>query len=174
MARITSRLRATAYHEAGHAVAAWHQRIRINSLSIAEDDISKGRLSHEYHFTGIRPDLDMSPRAQRRIENMAMVCFAGPHAQRKAFPRSWRNHHGRSDFHQATDLLSYVDPDPETLEIYVKLVDARAQKFVAGPSVWMLIDRLANDLLERRKMTGREVRESIRRGSRLRIQVRPR
>lgn len=160
--RPTKALQSVAYHEAGHAVVAWRFGVRTKRLSIIPDEAagSAGRLQHEPYFTGINPEFDSSPRVQRRLENMAMVCFAGPAAQRRFNPRGWRNYHGEDDFHQAVNLLSYLASSNDQLQAYVNLIEICAHDVVSAQ--WHLIEDLASALLERGELTGRECRNLLR------------
>ena len=161
MARITKAVQSTAYHEAGHAVAAWKKGVRTKKLSIMPDEDSDGRHERYAYFTGIRPEWDNSSGVQRRLENMAFVCCAGPAAQRRFSPKGARSYHGAADREQANDLLSYLTGDDDVLAAHFKLIDLRARKFVALPHIWPLIEDLAVVLLERREMSSKEVRATI-------------
>ena len=161
--RRTKVLEATTYHEAGHAVAAWRVGVRCKLLSTVADETSAGRHVHTPYFSGMNPEYDDSPRVQRRLENMALVCLAGPAAQRRFNPKGFRRAYARDDYHQAVDLLSYIAPDNEVLGAYVGLIEVLARKFVEAPRNWYCIESLADELLQRHEMSGREVRAAIRR-----------
>ncbi len=162
----TKALESTAYHEAGHAFAAWRLGVRTTALSIVPDGDAKGFHAHRTYFRSL--DLvflphayDSSPRAQRRVENMALVCCAGPAAQRHFNPRGFRTYHAEDDWHQAVDLLLRKSENTEIVEAYFKLIELRAQNFVAGRWQWPLIECLAEALLKRQRLTGKEVRRVI-------------
>ena len=157
----TKALESTAYHEAGHAVAAWRYGVRTKRLSIVPEPSFAGQHVRHPYFGGINQEWGSSPRAQRRVENMVLVCCAGPAAQRRFNPKGFRNYHAEGDWYQAINLLSHLTGDDEILSAYFKLIDLRARKFVAQPSVWPLIEGLAETLLEREHLTGMEVRAII-------------
>ncbi len=136
-------LEAAAYHEAGHAVAARRVGVRTKILSIIADETSAGRHIRGPYVSGTNPEYDDSPRMQRRLENMALVCLASPAAQRRFNPKGFRRAHAESDYHQAFDLLSYLTADNELLSAYFNLIDLRARKLVAQSSVWACITNLA-------------------------------
>ena len=161
--KLTKALESTAYHEAGHAVAAWNVHVRAESISIIPDpnNGSLGRHIGRPYFTGMRPDLDNSPRVQRRLEHKALVCLAGPAAQRRFNPRGYRHHHAEDDYRQAIDLLSYIVGDPNELSAYVGLIEIRARNFVRIPRMWAAIRGLASALLDRGEIPGREIRPII-------------
>ncbi len=162
----TKALQSTAYHEAGHAVAAWDVLVRAKSLSIIPDlsDGSLGRHITGPYFTNMRPDLDHSPRVQRRLENKALVCLAGPAAQRRFSPRGYRWVHGEGDYRQAVELLSYISPESKELGAYIGLIDIRARNFVRRDDMWAAIEAVAAALLDRGEIPGREIKPIIQRG----------
>jgi hypothetical protein len=81
----------TAYHEAGHAVAAFFLGLRIGRAGITIVPNKKEGAAGTAH---IPPDLKDNPeyltlpRTYLRIENFAVMCLAGDRAQRKFAPRS--------------------------------------------------------------------------------------
>ena len=153
----TKKLESTAYHEAGHAVAAHWLGIRTKHLSILPDDDSEGRHAHVPYFSGMHPDYDSSPRMQRRFENMVLVCLAGPAAQQRFNPHGFRYSHGSHDRREAVDLLNYLVGSQQELQAYYNLIDIRARAFVNGAYHWKSIEALANALLDSGTMTGRIV-----------------
>ncbi len=158
----TKKLEATAYHEAGHAVAAWAHGVRTKHLSILPDDDSEGRHAHVPYFSGMHPDYDNSPRVQRRLENMVLVCLAGPAAQQRFNPHGFRYSHGSHDRREAVDLLNYLVGSKQELQAYYNLIDIRARQFVGSVHRWRLIVGLAEALLDSGEMTGRQVRDTLR------------
>ncbi len=159
--RRTKRLETVAHHEAGHAVAAAQHRVRLHSLSIVPDVNSAGKFVHHSYFGGIHPEWDDSPRVQRRIENMALVCCAGPAAQRRFNPKDIRHDHAVDDRHQAIGYLSLLESDNEILSVYINLIELRARQYVAGQFVWHHIKMLAQALLDRQHLTGKEIHAAI-------------
>ncbi len=157
----TKALQLTAYHEAGHAVAAWHVRLTSKHLSIIPDDSSAGRHFPGPYFPGVNPEFDDSPKCQRRLENKALVCLAGPAAQRRFSPRGYRWVHGDTDYRHAVELLSYTSPEPDELGAYVGLIEIRARNFVGRRDMWAAIKALAAALLDRGEIPGREIKPII-------------
>ena len=64
----TKALEAAAYHEAGHALMAWHQGVRVNEISIIPDKNSRGRVLHADPLRGIQLDIEKSDRARLRAD----------------------------------------------------------------------------------------------------------
>ena len=155
------RLESTAYHEAGHGVVAWLKGVRTRKLSIIPDEGSFGRHIHHPYFSGINLDFDESPRAQRRAENMVLVLCAGPAAQRRFNPKGFRSHHASDDWHQAIQLLSHLESDNEVVQVYYDMFELKARNLVASPVYWPCIEAVAEALLERRQLSGSEVKDII-------------
>jgi hypothetical protein len=90
--------RATAYHEAGHVVAAIIQGIRLGrkGTSIIPDVDSAGRAHIRKGFKG-NPEYEMSGSTRLGAERRAIVSLAGEAAQRKFRPSSIRRYHARED-----------------------------------------------------------------------------
>lgn len=61
-------LKQTAWHEAGHAVVAWHQGFTVELVSILPDEESLGRSQHT-------PSADFAIPSERQRENI--VAMAG-------------------------------------------------------------------------------------------------
>ncbi len=97
---------ATAYHEAGHAVIANSLHVPLKSVTIKPGDGYSGMLHHAPVLTrrDIRKinEYSETPHQRDRMEKLAMICLAGPMAQRRYAPRSWRRWHGEADFYLYT------------------------------------------------------------------------
>ncbi len=141
--------------------AAWRHRVRTKVLSIVPELGFAGQHAHRPYFGGINLEWDGSPRAQRRVEDMALVCCAGPAAQRRFNPKGFRSYHAGDDWRQAINLLSYLAGNDEILSAHFKLIDLHARAFVELQHIWPLITGVAEALLEREHLTGKEVRTVI-------------
>jgi hypothetical protein len=166
-------LESTAYHEAGHAVAAYDVRLRTKALSIVPND-GENTLGHHIgrpYFTGMpHPDIsEIPPRMWRRLEHRAMVCLAGPAAQRRFNPSGFRHSHAQGDYHQAVDFLSYLSGSNEAVEAHLHLVELRAKELIEADIHWAEIEALAAALLERKELSSTEVRQIIEESGRLYI-----
>jgi hypothetical protein len=58
-------------------------------------------------------------RVRDRAESAIVVYLAGPEAQQRHNPRSWRAHHGAADFKQAVDLASRFNGSDEAVRAYL-------------------------------------------------------
>jgi len=165
MRKAVQSLRSAAYHEAGHAVAAFQMGLKTKAILLIAKDGSPGRHSLRSYIGGMSRNLGRGPRAQRRAENLAFVCLAGPAAQRRFSPKSIRRYTSETDRRQAIDLLSRFTNSDEELRAYCRLLEARTRRTIARPEAWRLVEGLADRLLEKGSMTGAEVGQVIRESS---------
>ena len=110
--RSTASLEVTAFHEAGHAVAAWHAGLEIHSATIVPTPRLDGCVTHANPLYGVHLDCDGSDEARLRAEAAIIVLLAGPAAQRRHNPRSWRSWYGSSDHERAADLAMRINLNP--------------------------------------------------------------
>jgi hypothetical protein len=109
---------ATAFHEAGHVAAAWSRGLKIHSATIDPTPGFRGHTLHANPLRGIRLNLSLA-RVRDRAESAIVVYLAGPEAQQRHNPRSWRAHHGAADFKQAVDLASRFNGSDEAVRAYL-------------------------------------------------------
>ena len=155
----TKPLEATAYHEAGHAVASWHLGIRVTSATIVPEGTMLGSVSHADPLKGINIEYDNTPRATRRGEKAALVCLSGPAAEARFLGR--RSHPPADDHIVARDILDHFAGTPEELEAYINLIAVRADDLMRLDHVWYAVTMLAEALLDRRTIAGKEVRAIV-------------
>lgn len=140
------RREATAYHEAGHAVAAWKLGYRPISASIIGADESVGEVRHENPY-GNHAGYDGSELGRLRIERAIIIRLAGPIAQKLYRPTSWRRWQGGADYAVAADLALLVWGSGEIASAFLKWLDLRAKAFIEQN--WPVVERVANALLKR-------------------------
>ena len=161
MTKPPKKFEAIAYHEAGHAVAAWRTGVRIKALSIVPQDDTDGRMTHVQYFKGQEVEASNSEATRRRIENMAIVCCAGGWAQRRFHPRSQWRIGTQGDYAQCEDLLSRLVGYTDTAQAYFNLIDLQARDLIYGAHNWPLVEVLAAALIDQQEMTGKQVRETL-------------
>ena len=150
LARASIALQATAFHEAGHAVAAWSCGLPVHRVSIRPEGDAKGIVSHSNPLARIRLDIDGSDRARMRAEAAILVCLAGPAAQRRFNVRSYRKQHAASDFDMAAELALRLNSSAKAANAYLAWLHIRADDLVAAR--WKIVTALADLLLERTEL----------------------
>ena len=105
---------ATAYHEAGHAVAACEYRIAIKELSIISDEQTHGRMLFKTPIDLEAIDYDNSNRTRIRAELQIIVALAGGIAQRRRSARSMRRWHTEGDHKFAAGIAMRLNGDVRT------------------------------------------------------------
>jgi ATP-dependent Zn protease len=159
----SKQLQATAYHEAGHAVACRANGVRIKKATIIfnEEDGSAGAVHHEFMFRGMQPNIKVTPRFREALEAHIMIKLAGAIAQRKFAPRSVRKYHAASDYRSAGHLaLLYIcENDAKICSAYLQWLQLRTQHWVDVN--WRKISRVADALLTHKTLSGQEVKAII-------------
>ena len=70
-----------------------------------------------------------------------MICLAGPMAQRRYAPRSWRSWHGAGDFDVYTEILLKLGGGGKSLDLYGQLLECWTEGRVNH--WWQDIERVA-------------------------------
>ncbi|MEJ0068308.1 MAG: hypothetical protein WDO24_05775 [Pseudomonadota bacterium] len=162
---------ATAYHEAGHAMMAFLEDVRVKRISIKPNAESTGRVLHAEVMR--RSDSDMVRygagesvakgwRARLRIESLVRICLAGPIAQRTFNPRTWRAHHGASDHDLAIRALELLASSDRQIKAYQHLLVVQVEEAVMMPMRWSCVQALAAALLENEELVCDEAVSIIR------------
>jgi ATP-dependent Zn protease len=157
----TVRRTSTAYHEAGHAVAAFTYHKRLHRVSIQADH-DAGLLGYVKLAHGIGEAIAYADPEKylRRVTENVVISLAGVVAEQE-HTRGKHNWAGADrDRHNAADLASYVVSDEE-LAPYVAWLMVRARVLIKWH--WRAVDALAQELLVREEMTGAEATAFIRR-----------
>jgi len=151
-------LKATAYHEAGHAVSAWVLGFEVKSVSAIPtgDALGTTRIVNPLH--GVDLEWSGSPEEQRLAENFALHCLAGPIAQQKYDPQSLRVFHDLSDRTETLKVLGYFTASNAEQRLYYRLMEIRARQFVRVPHHWLVIKEIAEKVFRRRRLSGTEVK----------------
>lgn len=152
---------ATAYHEASHAVAALQLGFKVHSVSLAPREDSGG---HAVIMAGLRnPNWIESPtvknRMARKAEAYSVQAIAGIVGQGKYRPRSVRNFHASSDYHQAIEMLAGFGWRNEEIELFLPLARYRAKAILE--QYWYQVEALAAALIEKETLPRAEVLKVI-------------
>lgn len=150
-----------AYHEAGHAVAAWEQGIDIESLTIPRDagHGSEAERCHDAELTGdFAWDTTVANRI--RMESLVFVTLAGSIAEQLAAHDNYDSVHAQNDREHAIELAAYF-MSPEVTEKYLVYIDAWLEDFFAEPLQWAAVEELAGNLLRKERLSSEEIKQDI-------------
>jgi hypothetical protein len=147
--RELKRLKAVAYHEAGHAVVGWvlDPQVRPRRVTIVRGDGSLGHVEHS-RSRGRRNDMEfLTARGRLVRDSEAISSFAGRLAQAKflGYMPRW-SHDG--DYHQIAGLCYYQDPEMQRL--WCRLRHLESQSYVNLR--WPQIELVAAALLEKKTL----------------------
>jgi hypothetical protein len=146
---------ALAYHEAGHAVMGWHLGAGFRSVSIRRGP----RCSGWVWFCEALP-ADKERIDSRDWERAVLIYLAGPLA---AWPyeRRFRAPSARQDLERAYALVEKTaGTAQEAREQWARLREL-AWNILGREDLWRAVSALAQALLERETLTGREARRVI-------------
>jgi hypothetical protein len=156
-----SREERTAYHEAGHAVAAFAEgRIRrIKNVTIAASHENGGTLTDTEHWpTPALPPNDRSARTRLRLEAEIIILLGGEIAERRAAGR--HNYPGvRTDYHRATHLASRACGNERQEAPFLRWLLVRTEDLIALH--WSAVQGVAAQLLRHKTLNGEHVRGII-------------
>jgi len=142
-------------------VMCWNESVAIHDATIVPN-VEKGTKGATGHSGSIYQfDVDQRPRARWRMEKLVRVCLAGPEAQRRYSPRSWRNYHGSEDLHAAVGVLSYFCGSNEEIEAYLRLLEIQTGQILGQPLIWNAVEAVAEALLESHQLDRRKLRAVI-------------
>ena len=152
---------ATAYHEAGHAVAAWWFCLKYKHVTIRPNADSLGHMLHSVP-NWFRPDIESSDRVFLRAQRHIITSFAGQLAEAKLRGRPPR-FGMESDNQNAVDMALRFCGSRETTEAYLRYCWLMARDLVNER--WPQIEALAAALMERETLNHLDAIEVINPGS---------
>ena len=153
----SSHLAATAYHEAGHAVAAWQKGSRVRSVTIVPSSGAHGTTLHQNPLWRSKIAFDKSDRMRLRCEKAIIIALAGAAAQKRYAPRSWRKYHGAEDFEYATELAIHIAGPAR--DAFMKWMHAATAALI--DSKWVCVESLARELIVNKILNDRETLAAI-------------
>jgi ATP-dependent Zn protease len=170
----TKQLISTAYHEAGHVVAAHFQDIRFRHATIKPDEADNslghvlyGQLSKA--IVGVLNAGELTPRQRAHIEARIIASFAGGIAERKY--RGRHNNIGRrQDLRNAFDFADALSSSEREAQAYQHLLYIRAEDLIE--KYWWVVEALADALMVAETLTADEARQAIYRASDRRLEER--
>ena len=162
--RSKKQLETTTYHEAGHAVLAYHYGYKIKSVTIKRGEDSLGKMVADGLLKGLpHTHIEITPRDRDKMEKHIRVSMAGIIAQKLYDRRSVRSHHDDGDRQSALSLLDYLaDPgDTDVYEKYWALLEAQTESFLKKPVAWAQVDFVAGGLLKLETISGKSLTKML-------------
>jgi ATP-dependent Zn protease len=175
------KLQSTAYHEAGHHAMKWNFGLSLGPVTIKPDDANNTLGTSAYHHLPIKGQTIQrlweydtpTPGQIQSIENLVIVCLAGREAERIFRPKKKGLWGASQDYAQAQNMLHIlVDEASRQFPIYWKLLLVRTQETLSTPMVWTAVEGLAQALLERETLTGKEAEQAIQEAIQRKVQSR--
>ncbi len=154
-------LRATAFHEAGHAVACIYERVQLSTVSIAPTEDSFGHVGHRNILHGCNIEWEDKPSHRLRMERLVRISLAGPAAQHRFRARGYWHYHGKADLKSAFELVQFFVGNEEEGSAYLRLLEIQTRNFLNRPGVWDEITALATALLEETTLTPKRARSVV-------------
>lgn len=152
-------IKRTAYHEAGHAVMASILRLRCKEISIIPDEDYLGRFIRGA-VRNIDPECESNQKTRSELERLTMQVLAGNVAEHLLTGRKCRVGSG-DDYHKAVNYLSYVASDEE-IPHYLEALWYRTKAKLSVDHQWLAVQRLAEELLKKRRLKSKRIKEIIR------------
>lgn len=153
-----------AYHEAGHAVAAFLLGHVIECIVIDYDGPARDESGdHPRHFIRWSDEMLVEDMELPHAEARCLFAFAGDAAEMHLIgrrPPEERFDHGR-DYWLAMAAAWHQYPENNLRHEFLDKMEQRAHAFVREPLHWQQIQTLASTLIVRREMTGTEVTELL-------------
>jgi hypothetical protein len=154
----------TAYHEAGHAVAAFYMKSSFCYITIEPDEESLGHVMFKKYRDSFNPEIDSDRIIRKPLEKAIIIAFAGAIAEQ--IFSGQKNPTGTSrDFRSAVDDATYLCGNLEETEAYINWLWIRTKNMIRQPAKWCSVKRLAEELLDCRKIgymkTRRIIKESL-------------
>jgi ATP-dependent Zn protease len=148
----------TAFHEAGHAVAARELGLAVRYATIVPEPGSLGHIRYyEWPLTQ-QPDVRWTPAVRIRCENSIIVALAGPTAEQRHTDR-WDHVGASGDYEAAADMALRVCVTSESSDAYMAWLGIRTNELI--DQQWASIHAVATALLKRSRIGARTLRHLI-------------
>ena len=158
MNRLTPRaIKATAHHEAGHAVMAFQLGVNVRGITIIPDHESAGSCLHEGLLKFQGKELVTSPTARIKMEKLILICLAGPLAQRKFKPRSVRRYHAGSDYSAVANVALSMNGSTEQANAYIRWLEIRVKEQLYTSMTWRFVEAVASELIKNKEINGKSL-----------------
>ncbi len=156
------KLEKTAYHESGHAVAAYFLDRKFKKVSIVGDENCAGQVLFPHWHGRFRPDISNSPRTNDLIDKSVLIFLAGPVAEAKSLGKCRFDHIGATqDYRDAHEMASFRCSGQKSTEKYLAWQLAAAEDFLSQPLKWFCVEVLSSELMIYHEFAYEEVRKII-------------
>ncbi len=140
--------RATAFHEAGHAIVALSLGRSVEKLTIVRNSLRLGSVQFGSRRAGKRQD---------DFEKHALILLAGVVSEAKVTGRyNWPG--AQQDLYQLQGLIVTRGGSEKSAERLQKRLLEKAVHLIEAPSIWSAIEKLAELLLAHGSVSGRAAR----------------
>jgi ATP-dependent Zn protease len=146
--------KATAYHEAGHAVIGYLVGETLEYITIIPTGDAWGHTVHKRLGEDSDPAYSEDDEKDIRLENVSMMHLAGRAAE-ELFSGAEVTTGSEEDTEQAIVDLLYIWP-PREIETQIDRLRAEAKELLQKPENWHAIEILSRTLLDRRRLDGPE------------------
>jgi hypothetical protein len=161
-----SQLKAIAYHEAGHAVVAFFLAVPLRRATIVADAKTLGHVTSAAIPRATSDDIEYGDRftpGRLRAEKNAMILMAGELAQRRFNPRSVRSYHANHDRLGIDHLLqrygAYLPDRSIDYRPHYTMLRLWTEELLRRE--WPAVESVAKALIDRRTLSGIEIRAVI-------------
>jgi hypothetical protein len=161
---------ATAYHEAGHAVAAFLLNRGPRKATITPDGEALGSVTdmgRAAEPSGGGGYWELAARARRRVDHAIIELMAGGTAEahflgRETYRDSGALARAASDHGEISDLMDELAwPSRRQGNGYLVFLEATTRDLIEGEAGWRLVEALAKALLDRKTLSASEVRNLL-------------
>ena len=149
-------LKATAYREAGHAVFSVEYHRSVKHVTIIAHEDALGPVEPQFSRAKVQPDIELTGKTVKWLERELVIMFAGPVAASRF--RGCDPQILGADRQTALHIAGRIHTG-EVLTKYWDYILERTRQIVAGPPFWAQIELVADALLERGTLTGKQVRD---------------
>ena len=149
----------TAYHEAGHAVAAvvLHRPFRYATIRPEEDSL--GHVMFQAFSEKFSPDISVGLRDADFIERCSTCSYAGAAGAGLLSGQDFDWAGAGADRQHALNMVSYVDGEPDALGAHLELLTYRARNLIRSHSA--AVERVAEKLLREETIKAKTVKALI-------------
>lgn len=153
-------LKRIAYHEAGHAVAAFIEGVPLGPITIIPDGNVQRNLRRRDLGNGFRPDVRRAANNRQKIEAEVIATFAGPAAE-DAFTGRRNRYAAQDDYPDIKKIASFVCESDEEMIAYLEWLAIRARRVVTDRRNWEAVKAVAAALLKHETIDAAKARTLI-------------